>query len=260
AVQMATMARLRREALAVTSSSKIDPELRGVFEQALADLWIAYQPLVGRDGSLYGHEALMRLKHPKVPHPGAMLEIAEQLDDLPTLGRTIRTRAASPVANAPESGALFVNLHPYDLNDPDLVSPGSPLAQIAERVVLEITERKDLSNIQTLRQRIIQLREIGFRVAVDDLGAGYAGLTSFALLEPDIVKIDMSLVRDLDRSPVKQRLVRSITNLCRDMGIVVVGEGVETKAERDALLEFGVDLLQGYLLAKPGQPFPKINW
>jgi len=262
AVQMATLARLRREALAVTATATggADPELRATFDEALAGLWMAFQPIVTCDGELYGHEALMRLKHPRVPHPGAMLEAAEKLDDLTTLGRAVRTRSSGPVASEPGSGALFINLHPYDLNDPDLLNPDTPLTRLADRVVLEITERKDLSNMQNLRTRIIQVRELGFRVAIDDLGAGYAGLTSFALLEPDIVKIDMSLVRDIDRSPVKQRLVRSLTALCADMGITVVGEGVETKGERDALVELGCDLLQGYHIAKPGQPFPAFVW
>ena len=104
--------------------------------------------------------------------------------------------------------------------------------------------------------RIRRLRNLGFRVAIDDLGAGYAGLTSFALLEPDIVKIDMSLTRDIDRSPVKQKLVASLTALCREMNLTIVTEGVETAEERDTLTALGCDLLQGYLFARPGPAFP----
>ncbi len=96
-----------------------------------------------------------------------------------------------------------------------------------------------------------QLRELGFRIAVDDLGAGYAGLSSFALLEPDIVKLDMTLVRDVDRSSVKQKLVASMASLCRDMGLLTVAEGVETQAERDTLIHLGCDLLQGFYFARP---------
>ena len=101
---------------------------------------------------------------------------------------------------------------------------------------------------------------MGFRIAIDDLGAGYAGLTSFATLEPEFVKLDMSLVRDVDKNPTKKKLVRSMTSLCRDLGMLVVAEGVETLAERDVLVEAGCDLLQGYLLAKPGKPFPEFAW
>jgi EAL domain-containing protein (putative c-di-GMP-specific phosphodiesterase class I) len=104
------------------------------------------------------------------------------------------------------------------------------------------------------------LRERGFRIAVDDLGAGYAGLTSFALLEPEIVKVDMTLVRDIDRSPVKRKLVRSMAALCRDMGLLIVSEGVETIAEHETLMELGCDLFQGYLFARPGRDFPEPKW
>jgi EAL domain-containing protein (putative c-di-GMP-specific phosphodiesterase class I) len=101
---------------------------------------------------------------------------------------------------------------------------------------------------------------MGFRIAIDDLGAGYAGLTSFATLEPEFVKLDMSLVRDVDRNPTKEKLIRSMTSLCKDLGMMVVAEGVETLAEREVLERLGCDLLQGYLLAKPGKPFPAFSW
>ena len=101
-----------------------------------------------------------------------------------------------------------------------------------------------------------RLRALGYRIAIDDLGAGYAGLTSFAQLEPEVVKVDMSLVRGIDRSPVKQKLVRSIIALCTELGIQLVAEGIETPAERDALIALGGDLCQGYLFAKPGRGFP----
>jgi EAL domain-containing protein (putative c-di-GMP-specific phosphodiesterase class I) len=125
---------------------------------------------------------------------------------------------------------------------------------IAPRVVLEITERASLSDVKDLRARLNTLRDLGFRIAIDDLGAGYAALTSFPLLEPDIVKIDMSLVRDIDSQPMKRKLVKSMTSLCREMKIDVVGEGVETNQEREVLVDLGCDLLQGYLIARPAQP------
>jgi EAL domain-containing protein (putative c-di-GMP-specific phosphodiesterase class I) len=160
--------------------------------------------------------------------------------------------------SAPEAGILFVNLHTTDLLDAELLSRAAPLSQIASRVVLEITERASLEKVKDVRARVAALREMGFRIAVDDLGAGYAGLTSFALLEPEIVKFDMTLVRDVHRSATKQKLIRSMAELCHDMGMLVVGEGVETAAERDMLVALGCDLLQGYLFAKPGKPFPKL--
>jgi EAL domain-containing protein (putative c-di-GMP-specific phosphodiesterase class I) len=259
AVQMRRMARIRREAMEVLAAEP-DTELRAAFGRAMDTLWIAYQPIVTSAGELFGYEALLRSREPTLPHPGAVIDAAERLGLLDVLGRNVRERAAEPIARDDGRGTLFVNLHPRDLEDEQLVSPASPLARIANRVVLEITERASVTSIGDLRNRIAKLRQTGYRIAVDDLGAGYAGLTSFAMLEPDIVKVDMSLVRDVDKTPVKRRLISSITSLCREMGIRVVGEGVETPAERDVLLELGCDLFQGYLLAKPGEPFPSFTW
>src|SRR5207245_7558839 len=140
-------------------------------------------------------------------------------------------------------------LHPRELLDEALFDPTEPLSQLARRVVLEITERASLDDIRDVRDRVKQLRSLGFRIAIDDLGAGYAGLTSFAHLEPEVVKVDMSLIRGIDQSPLKQKLLGSIVALCRDLGIEIIAEGIETAAERDALIRLGGDLCQGYLFA-----------
>jgi EAL domain-containing protein (putative c-di-GMP-specific phosphodiesterase class I) len=131
---------------------------------------------------------------------------------------------------------------------------------MASTVVLEITERAALDDISDLRTRVARLRTMGFRLAVDDLGAGYAGLTTFATLEPEVVKLDMSLVRDVDKNPVKRRVIDKMTALSHELNMLVVAEGVETVAERDVLRAVGCDLLQGYLIARPGRPFPGVVW
>src|SRR5262249_22689572 len=104
--------------------------------------------------------------------------------------------------------------------------------------------------------RVSRLRELGYRIALDDLGAGYAGLASFAQFEPDVVKVDMSLVHGIDASPVKRKLLRSIITLCNDLGIPLVCEGIETVRERDVVAELGAALCQGYLFAVPERGFP----
>jgi EAL domain-containing protein (putative c-di-GMP-specific phosphodiesterase class I) len=131
---------------------------------------------------------------------------------------------------------------------------------MADRVVLEITERAQLESVVDVSNRVARLRELGFKVAIDDIGAGYSGLTSFALLKPDMVKLDMALVRDLDKDPVKRRLASLVIQLCRDLGIEVVGEGIETRQERDTLLDLGCDLLQGYLFGRPSPPFCSVQF
>jgi EAL domain-containing protein (putative c-di-GMP-specific phosphodiesterase class I) len=265
ASQLYRLARMKREALSVLGTGSGEGAdrlaLEASFERALGSLWMAFQPIVwARDGSLFGHEALLRSDEPLLPHPAAMLDAAERVSGLERLGRVIRQRAAEPMLRALPDTLLFINLHPQDLLDPVLHADDTLLASMASRVVLEVTERAALEGIPDVPSRILSLRARGFRVAIDDLGAGYAGLASFALLEPDIVKLDMSLVRDVHQSPVKQKLVRSMTQLCKDLGLLVVGEGVEVMEEREALTELGCDLLQGYCIARPGRPFPAIHW
>lgn len=264
-VRLHRMARVKQQAadlLGLDGARAADRAgLEASYDRALSTLWIAFQPILSLSSRrVFGHEALLRSKEPSLPHPGAVIDAAQRLERLPELGRTIRDRAASTVASAPESGNLFVNLHVHDLLDPALFLPDAPLSKLASRVILEITERSSLEEVRDVRSRVAALREMGFRIAVDDLGAGYAGLTSFAQLEPEVVKLDMSLVRDVHISSTKQKVIRSMTSLCRDMDMLVVAEGVETREERDALVELGCDLFQGYLFAKPGPAFPLVAW
>jgi len=265
AVRLGRIARLKQEALALLSGGGLGGAdllaLESSFDRTLETLWIAYQPIVrASDGSLFGYEALMRSGEASLPNPGAILDAAERLDRVDELGRAIRAAAAKPIVAMKGDAVLFVNLHSRDLLDATLFSEDTLLASIASRVVLEITERAALDDVSDARERIARLRAQGYRIAVDDLGAGYAGLTSFVTLEPELIKLDMSLIRGIDQNPTKRSLVRSVTTLCKELGLLVVAEGVETRAERDVVVECGCDLVQGYLLAKPGRPFPSYVW
>jgi EAL domain-containing protein (putative c-di-GMP-specific phosphodiesterase class I) len=261
----------RREALAARRARELAAEMQRSaaerarlsddFSRALEGLWMAFQPIVRlSERGLYGYEALVRSSHAPLGRPDEILKAAEQLGRLGELGQAIHARVARAARTAPEGAALLVNLHPFDLRDETLLAPGTPLAEIAHRVVLEITERASLENVSDLRPRIDGLRRQGFRIAVDDLGAGYAGLTCVADIAPDIVKIDMSLVRGADRDPTRRRLVRAISDLCAELGIRTVAEGVETEGERDALAEMGCDLMQGYLFGRPSPGFVVPNF
>jgi EAL domain-containing protein (putative c-di-GMP-specific phosphodiesterase class I) len=229
-------------------------------DRALSTLWVAYQPIVTwSKRQIYAFEGLLRCGEPSLPYPGAVLEAAERLGRLDEVGRSIRDRVAGVIEQAP-CEFVFVNLHTRDLLDDYLYSPTAPLSRLAKRVVLEITERVALDEVKDAAQCVARLRAIGFRIAIDDLGAGYAGLTSLAQLEPDVVKFDMSLVRGLHENESKRKLIQSMTALFVELGITVIAEGVETALERDALVTTGCDLFQGYLFAKPGPPFPTVTW
>jgi EAL domain-containing protein (putative c-di-GMP-specific phosphodiesterase class I) len=261
AVRLHRLARARRQALEASGDAdRLAGDRAGlaaIFGSALDSLWMAYQPIVSwsRRG-VFGYEALLRSREAALPHPSAILDAAERLDRLHDLGRAIRMRAAEPAARMPEGATLFVNVHTHDLLDGDLFDADRPLARLAHNVVLEITERASLLHVHDVQSRIARLREMGFRIAVDDLGAGYAGLTSFAQLEPEVVKLDMSLVRGVHVQPTKLTLVRTMVSMCRELGMQVVAEGIETAEERDAMVNAGCDLLQGFLFAEPGAAFP----
>jgi len=232
------------------------PGLAERLARALGNRWIAHQPIVRwSDRSVYGYEGLLRSAEPRMVRPDDMLLAARVLGRLPELGRVVRESVAASAEEAPPGTLLFVNLHPWDLHAEDLTDPRAPLARIASRVVLEITERASLADVLGLRERVAALRRAGYRIAVDDLGAGYAGLAWIAELEPDLVKLDRSLVRGIHLDAARTRLVRAMVGLCRELGIQTVAEGVEEASERDALAGAGCDLLQGYLFGRPGRGF-----
>lgn len=232
-------------------------DLEENLDRCLAAMTMHFQPIVhASTRARFGYEALLRSTDTALPHPGAILDAAERLERIPTLGRAVRAQSAKVFAAAPpERGVVFINLHLLDLFDKQLTSAFAPLSKIASRVILEITERTSLEGQIDLRYRVAELRELGYRIAIDDLGGGHARMGTFTLLDCDLVKLDMSLVRDVDKHPMKQRLIRSVTDLCRDQGITVIGEGVETDAEAQVLVDLGCELLQGYLIARPGLPF-----
>jgi len=217
---------------------------------------MAFQPIVDvHTQKVFAYEALLRTDEDSLRRTDLFIATAERLDRVHQLGRRVRSAVAEAVRHAPEGVQIFVNVHGLELVDEELFAADAPLARYASRVVLEITERTGLDPAAG-PTRVAMLRKLGYRIAVDDLGAGYAALGALATLEPEVVKLDMSLVRDLDRQPTKRRVVSAIATMCRELGSHVVAEGVETTAERDACISAGIDLLQGYLYARPGKGFP----
>ena len=255
------LALLKRKALQVCEAGgwliEDLEDLGGRFESAFDKLWIAYQPIVSwPTQQLFGYEALVRSADADLSTPGRLLDAAERLGRVQELGQRVRDAVAGAAQHAPPGALLCTNLHALDLTSDHLFAPDAPLSRIAGRVVLEVAERAGLYRVDNLPSRIARLRELGYRIAVDDLGAGHAGLSSFRQLGPDIVKLDISLVRDVDSFPSKASLIKSMIGLCtQDLGMRVVCEGVETEGERDMLQSLGADLLQGYLFGLPARGF-----
>jgi EAL domain-containing protein (putative c-di-GMP-specific phosphodiesterase class I) len=260
------MAGLKLQALELPGSREVRrlgerAALEVRFSWATSLMWMAFQPIVSwREKRVVGYEALLRSTEPLMKNPADMLDAAERLGRLQDLGRAIRARVATAAPEAPDGAKLFVNLHSADLNDEDLYSADAPLSKIANRVVLEVTERASLQEVRNVPARVAKLKALGFQLAVDDLGAGYSGLASFATLEPQVAKLDLSLVRDVDKDTKRQSIVGSMRKLCHELGILVVAEGVETAAERAMLVLLGYDLFQGYLFARPERGFGTPEW
>jgi EAL domain-containing protein (putative c-di-GMP-specific phosphodiesterase class I) len=237
------------------------PSLTTVFERALSQSFIAFQPIVSyADRRVFGFEALLRSNAGLLSSAAELVGAAETLGSLVSLGRTVRGAVARAIPEAPADSLLFVNVHAHELFDPELASPEAPLSRAASRVVLELTERAAVERGPELAQRIALLRRLGFRVAVDDLGAGFSSLDLLAEIRPDFVKLDMSLVRRLDGDETRRRIVRHLLALLRDLGTPAVAEGVETPGERDALLSLGAPLLQGFLFGLPGPLLVAPSW
>ena len=257
AARLHRVARLKRQMLEhLGSDDRLLADHAGLqasFESGLRSRRLVYQPIFrAADGGVYGYEALVRTSEPRLPHPHVLFDVAERLKRVHELGGLIR----GSVADFLDRGLIpiaFVNVHPLELSDDTLLLPDAPLSRHARSVVLEITERQPIDGVPGLPARIKTLRQLGYRLAIDDLGAGYAGLTTFAVLEPDVVKLDMALVHGCDQEPVKQQLIRSMTSLCKELGAMVVAEGIETEAERDTVVSLGCDLLQGFLLGRPAE-------
>jgi EAL domain-containing protein (putative c-di-GMP-specific phosphodiesterase class I) len=263
AVHLGRYSRLRREAHDMFGKEGFAigdrTGLEVGFRQAMKGLYMAYQPIVDVVGNrVYAYEALMRSGGGVLRSPLDILSAAEKLGRLPELARIIRQRVAGSIAALPADTLLFVNMHPFDLTDPSLLTFDNPLIPAASRIVLEMTERASLDDVPDAPRRIESLRSIGFRIALDDLGAGYAGLSSFATMNPDVVKLDLALVQGVDKSPRRARLITSMTQLCKDLGSRVIAEGVETEAEKETLITCGCDLLQGYLFGRPVREF--LTW
>ncbi|WP_131861600.1 EAL domain-containing protein [Crenobacter luteus] len=130
-----------------------------------------------------------------------------------------------------------------------------------ERLIFEITENEQLVDKDHLKSIINEYKRQGFKTAIDDFGAGYSGLNLLAEFQPDIIKLDMALIRDIHVEPVRQAIVKGILGVCQSLGIDVIAEGIEHPDELAALQDFGVRLFQGYLFAKPGfEQLPPVAW
>lgn len=226
-----------------------------------------FQPIVHANapGRIYGHEALLRGLAPDgtlIP-PGKVFAAARASGFLFQLDLLARRSAIRSARTHGLMGALFVNFAPAAIYDPTscLRSTVSAIDQAGiERgdVVFEIVETDRAHDPQQLKRILDYYRGAGFRVALDDVGAGYSGLNLIHLLRPDVIKLDMELVRDVHLDPYKAQLAGNLLDVAGSLGIEALAEGIETEEELDWVVAHGAKYVQGFLLARPA-PAPLLQ-
>jgi EAL domain-containing protein (putative c-di-GMP-specific phosphodiesterase class I) len=216
-----------------------------------------YQPVVNlRTREVFAYEALARPTSPDFQGPLDLFAAAVEHNCTGELGRMLREIAIADVPNE----KLFVNIHPAELNEGWLVQPNDPIFQHNEELYLEITESIPLSHFHLCQSILSEVRDRGVHLVVDDLGAGYSNLKYIADLHPRVVKLDRGLVAGLKIGSRLFTLVSGIVVMCRDLGAMVVAEGIETVDELQSVIAAGAHFGQGYLLARPAFPLPEVHW
>lgn len=218
------------------------------------DIAFAYQPIVDlRSRTIYAHEALVR-----GPNGESAFSVLSKVTDENrySFDQACRVEAIRGAAELGLQEYLSINFLPNAVYQPAAcIRSTFEAAQRyqfpIERIIFEVTEGERVEDGPWFSEILREYKRCGFKTAIDDFGAGYAGLSLLADFQPDIIKIDMGLVRNLDTDRSRRSIVRNLVRLCEDMHIEVIGEGVETAGERDALRDAGVFLMQGYLFAKP---------
>jgi EAL domain-containing protein (putative c-di-GMP-specific phosphodiesterase class I) len=250
------------------SSTTCDLAVLRVIDELIRNrrLTTHFQPIYATmDGLVFGFEALARQTAPaSFPDSGELFKAASITGCLTALDKLCLENALSCLAETrflDHDWHLFINICPETFMNPafscriftDLVR-GMGIS--CERVILEITEESVISNYALFRSSLDSYRQQGFKIAIDDFGAGYAGLKMLSTVEPDFVKIDRHFIADINRSYINTKLVEAVATVCNRIGINVVAEGIERREELTVVRTMGIDLIQGFLL---GQPAPSLN-
>lgn len=227
------------------------------------DVYTLVHPIFDlHDMHILGYEALTRGPvDSEFERPDKLFHIAYDADLVLRLERLCRKKAIEAAATLPPGRLMFINIEPEAVADPELreIMTTTLLAQsniTPDRVVLEITERSAITDFAAFRSTLEYVRALGFKVAVDDAGAGYGSLQCLAEVHPEWLKIDISLIRGIDTDTIRAQLVSSLVSFADNIGVSLIAEGIETKAELAKLRELGVRYGQGFLFTRPVPPFP----
>ncbi len=215
---------------------------------------MAFQPIVNvATREVFAHEALVRGMNEE-----AAPRVFENVNDTNRyrFDQSCRVKAVRLASELHMKTFLSINFMPNAVYQPDLcirttLEAARTYNFPADRIIFEITESEKVDDHAHLQEIVQYYKKCGFKTAIDDFGAGYAGLNLLADLQTDIVKLDMALIRSIERDRVRQAIVRGILQVCRELGAMVIAEGVETTEEVNVLRSFGIELFQGFYFARP---------
>jgi len=229
-------------------------------------IYPVFQPIIDlRDGSVFGYEALTRLEDRSIiRNPQDLFQSAQLFNQTSRLEKICRKKAISKAHSLNLSAYLSINICPSVLKSSQH-EKGTTAALLQEfstlknQIILELTERFYIKDYDLFRKTVNYYRSQSFRMAIDDLGAGFSDLRMLSNIEPYMVKIDGFLISDIHKSIKQQRLLKALVTFCHDVNTLVTAECVEKKEELDVLIEMQVDLAQGYLLGKPSKNLTLCN-
>jgi EAL domain-containing protein (putative c-di-GMP-specific phosphodiesterase class I) len=241
-------------------------ELTNIIKEPATFLKITFQPIINRNGEVYGFEALSRIPGTAVfKNIADLFPFAEKIGQLYTVETICRRQSILSFPSiAKEKEVLFLNINPQVLTDPEFAS-GNTRKILSEQglspsnVVLEITERNAIEDFNIFRDALAYYRNQGFMIALDDVGAGYSSLQSIAELHPNFLKVDRSLIKGVNADPIKWALLETFVSFSKRIGCRIIAEGVETTEEMRTVVQLGVDYFQGFFVAKPDFERASVN-
>ncbi len=243
---------------------KVTKNIRKQFYEVLSKRKVhpVYQPIISlNDGSVYGYEALCRIDLSDCAfNTEQMFGIAEKLKCLWELESICRRMSIKDAMHKPADAKLFVNVDPNVIHDKKFHS-GMTAGYLKkynmepDDIVFEITERNSVEDAKTFIKSIRHYKKQNYRIAIDDFGSGFAGPNLLCLLEPDIIKIDMEIIRNIDKDRIKRMFVKSLSVFGKNTGTKILAEGIETSEELKVLIDLEIDYGQGYYLGRPVPTF-----
>lgn len=218
------------------------------------DFDYAYQPIVDVESkTFFAHEALVR-----GPNGEGAYSVLSQVNEQNRyrFDQACRVKAIKGASRLGIQEYVSINFLPNAIYKPEVCIRTTLAAAEAhnfpvDRIIFEVTEGERIEDGPWFAQILREYKNRGFKTAIDDFGAGYAGMKLLADFQPDFIKIDMDLIRNIDTNRARQAIVRSLVSLCKELDIRVIAEGIETAGERDFLQDAGIRLMQGFLFAKP---------